>query len=96
MNRLVTWVLVVLVVVLAVQSRKQAAVLKELQSQRRWVVQARDEHEGWREMMEKHDEERETIRARQWQIADVLGIDFEEGETRRAETRRDVGLHNEY
>lgn len=106
MRRVMTWLLVIAVVVLWVQSRKQAKVLKELQGQRRWVVRAREEFAGYREMMEVHDGERGVMRARQEQVRELLGIEWvDEPETEpeqdnTATSGRShsgmVGLHNEY
>jgi hypothetical protein len=81
MNRLVTWLLCVAVVLLAVQSRKQARSLREMQAQRRWMHEAKQRWEGWKDTIETHDGERDVIRARMEQLAEGLGIEWEQSPT---------------
>jgi hypothetical protein len=81
MNRQVTWGLVMVVGVLAVQDRKKSAVLKELQGQRRWVVQAKGAWEAWREDEEVSDGEMDEVRVRLEQVREALGMEWrDEGE----------------
>jgi hypothetical protein len=89
-----TWLLVIAVVVLGVQDRKKAAAIKELQKQRRWVVDAKDEWAGYREMMEVHDGERERLHQRMNWMEKKLGVEWE-GEDAE-DSGPTVGLHNEY
>lgn len=77
MRRLVTWVLVIVVAVLVGQDRKKSAAIKELQAQRRWVHEAKQEHEGWQDLMEAHDGDFGVMRARMNQLAEALKIEWD-------------------